>query len=102
MKSLYDAYIEKREALKKNPMSRVWINQEARYVKPFQMYGNLYYVGDDWVCAHIVDTGEGLLLFDAGNCGATAMLIQLGVSPYELGDKHFFTGRSSSGGCRRR
>lgn len=76
MKSLYDAYIEKREELKKNPMSRVWINQEARYVKPFQMYGNLYYVGDDWVCAHIVDTGEGLLLFDAGNCGATAMLIQ--------------------------
>jgi metallo-beta-lactamase class B len=59
-------------------MAKVWLNQEARYVEPFRMFGNLYYVGDDWVCAHIVDTGDGLLLFDAGNCGngATAMLIQ--------------------------
>jgi len=78
VKEEYMEYCARREALKKNAMAGVWINQEARYVKPFRMYGNLYYVGDSWVCAHIVDTGEGLLLLDAGNCGAgaTAMLIE--------------------------
>ena len=90
MKSEYEEYLERREKMKKNPMARIWINQESRYVKPFQMYGNLYYVGDSWVCAHIVDTGEGLLLFDAGNCGngATAMLIQaiweMGFNPADV------------------
>lgn len=78
IKSEYRAYLERRERLKQSPMSRYWINQESRWVAPFQMYGNLYYVGDSWVCAHIVDTGQGLLLFDAGNCGtgAAPMLIQ--------------------------
>ena len=76
MKEDYRNYLDRREEFLKGPMSKYWVNQEARYVKPFQIYGNLYYVGDSWVCAHIVDTGEGLLLFDAGNCGAEAMLIQ--------------------------
>lgn len=90
MKSEYEEYLERQEKLRKNPMSRYWINQESRYVKPFQMYGNLYYVGDSWVCAHVVDTGEGLLLFDAGNCGggATAMLVQaiweMGFNPADV------------------
>lgn len=34
------------------------------------------------VCVHIVDTGKGLLMFDAGNCGAQAVLIQ---SIWEMG-----------------
>ncbi len=78
MKENYQEYLAKQEALRATKLGHYWIEQEKRYVKPFQMYGNLYYVGDSWVCAHIVDTGEGLLLFDAGNCGggATAMLIQ--------------------------
>lgn len=90
MRSEYAAYIENQEKMKKHPMGRYWINQESRYVKPFQMYGNLYYVGDSWVCVHLVDTGDGLLMFDAGNCGngATAMLIQaiweLGFNPADV------------------
>lgn len=77
MRSEYEEYKARQAKLLENPMSRFWINQESRYVKPFRMYGNLWYVGDSWVCAHIVDTGNGLLLFDAGNCGggATAMLV---------------------------
>lgn len=77
MRSEYEEYKARQAKLLENPMSRYWINQESRYVKPFQMYGNLWYVGDSWGCAHVVDTGHGLLLFDAGNCGngATAMLI---------------------------
>lgn len=69
MRSEYEEYKARQAKLLENPMSRYWINQESRYVKPFQMYGNLWYVGDSWVCAHVVDTGHGLLLFDAGNCG---------------------------------
>ncbi len=76
LKHAYDAHIKKREEIIESPTARFWYEQEKRYVPPFQMYGNLYYVGDSWVCAHIVDTGDGLLLFDGGNCCATAMLIQ--------------------------
>lgn len=90
MRSEYEEYKARQAKLLENPMSRYWINQESRYVKPFQMYGNLWYVGDSWVCAHIVDTGNGLLLFDAGNCGnaATAMLInaiwEAGFNPADV------------------
>ena len=90
MRSEYEEYKARQAKLLENPMSRFWINQESRYVKPFQMYGNLCYVGDSWVCAHIVDTGNGLLLFDAGNCGnaATAMLVnaiwEAGFNPADV------------------
>ncbi len=90
MRSEYEEYKARQAKLLENPMSRFWINQESRYVKPFQMYGNLWYVGDSWVCAHIVDTGNGLLLFDAGNCGnaATAMLVnaiwEAGFNPADV------------------
>lgn len=87
----YAKYKEKQEKMYADPMgSRFWTKQECRYVKPFRMYGNLYYVGDTWVCAHILDTGEGLVLFDAGNCGAgaTAMLVhaiwEAGFSPADV------------------
>ncbi|MBO5667326.1 MAG: MBL fold metallo-hydrolase [Firmicutes bacterium] len=36
------------------------------YLEPFQIFGNLYYVGDKKVCSHLVDTGDGLILFDTG------------------------------------
>jgi len=71
----YEAYLARREELKKDRMSGIWLNQESRYVHPFQLYGNVWYVGDDWVCVHLIDTGDGLLLIDSGNCGATAMLV---------------------------
>ena len=35
-------------------------------IEPFCIFGNLYYVGDKKVCMHLVDTGEGLILFDSG------------------------------------
>lgn len=82
IKSEYQDYLERQEKIKSKRTGKYWINQESRYVKPFQIYGNLYYVGDSWVCVHIVDTGDGLLMFDAGNCGAQAMLIQ---SIWEMG-----------------
>lgn len=88
IKSDYETYLEKKRKFKEKPIGHFWNNQEKRYVKPFQIYGNLYYVGDSWVCVHLLDTGDGLLLFDAGNCGAEAMLIQaiweMGFNPADV------------------
>lgn len=55
---------------------KYFVNQERRYVHPFHIFGNVWYVGDSWVCVHLIDTGDGLLLIDCGNYGATAMLVQ--------------------------
>lgn len=46
------------------------------YLEPFKLLGNLYYVGDKRVCAHLIDTGEGLILFDAGYQHTIHLLIQ--------------------------
>ncbi|MCD8330770.1 MAG: MBL fold metallo-hydrolase [Lachnospiraceae bacterium] len=35
---------------------------------PFQIMGNLYYVGNLWCASHLIDTGEGLILLDVPCC----------------------------------
>lgn len=40
------------------------MNSENGYAEPFQMFDNLYYVGDSWVSAYIIKTSEGLILVD--------------------------------------
>lgn len=35
------------------------------YMEPFCIFGNLYFVGCRFVCSHIIDTGEGLILIDS-------------------------------------
>ena len=72
----YENYLRRRAEIEADPMKNIWLDQEGRYVPPFNIYGPVWYVGDSWVCVHLVDTGDGLLLIDSGNCGATAMLIQ--------------------------
>ncbi len=71
----YREYLERQEELKSANMGHYFYDQYKRFVEPFKLYGNVYYVGDSWVCAYIIDTGEGLLLLDAGNCGAAEMMI---------------------------
>ena len=34
-------------------------------VAPFQVFDNLYYVGARWVSAWVLETDQGLILFDA-------------------------------------
>ena len=36
------------------------------YMEPFQVAGNLYYVGTQPASAHLIDTGDGLILLDVG------------------------------------
>lgn len=76
MEQDYRAYLQRRADLAGTRFGPIWLNQESRYVRPFQVFGNIWYVGDSWVCVHLIDTGDGLLLIDSGNCGATAMLVQ--------------------------
>lgn len=71
----YEKYLVRREEQVKNPMGDYFLEQEKRYVHPFKIYGNIWFVGDSWVCIHLIDTGDGLMLIDSGNCGSTAMLV---------------------------
>lgn len=88
LRQAYESYLARREDLKHSPMGRYWLDQESRYVHPFQLFGNVWYVGDSWVCVHLIDTGDGLLLIDSGNCGAAAMLVnaiwEAGFNPADV------------------
>jgi len=44
-----------------------FLDPEARAVKPFAAFDNLYYFGPHAVGSFVLDTGEGLILFDALN-----------------------------------
>ncbi len=55
-------------------MKQPWEN----YVGPFRIYGNLYFVGSYPTSAHLIDTGEGLILLDSG-CPHTVYLVIDGI-----------------------
>lgn len=71
MRQDYEAFVELQKGIEKTHQ----FEQEKHYVHPFNIYGPIWYVGDTWVCTHLIDTGDGLLLLDAGNCGTTGMLV---------------------------
>ena len=48
--------------ISKGDMNRPW----GSYMEPFQIKGNLYFVGCYAASSHLIDTGEGLLLLDTG------------------------------------
>ena len=47
-------------------MQDYFAHPENYRLAPFRIFGNLYYVGDQKVCPHLIDTGEGLILIDTG------------------------------------
>jgi len=55
---------------------------------PFRMFGNLYFVGTEPASTHIVDTGEGLIMFDSGYQHSLYLVIdgmhRLGLDPKDL------------------
>ena len=74
MISKYEFNIKSREDFYRHP--------EKYRVTPFRIYGNLYFIGNKSVGAHLLDTGEGLILIDTTYPTTAAMLIQ---SIWELG-----------------
>lgn len=57
-------------------------------VEPFKIVGNVYYVGDQRVCLHLIDTGDGLVLIDTGYPTSKALYIEniyhLGFDPHNI------------------
>ena len=85
----YEHFQEEKKRWTQIPLTRKYfLDQESRYVHPFRIFGNVWYVGDSWVCVHLIDTGDGLLLLDGGNIGATAMLVnaiwEAGFNPADV------------------
>ena len=54
------------------------------YVKPFKIYGNLYYVGTYPASTHLIDTGDGLIVIDPGYPQSLYLVIN---NIFELGFK---------------
>lgn len=58
------------------------------YVKPFKIFGDLYYVGDARCCIHLLDTHDGLIIFDSGMPHTIHLLIEaiweLGFDPRDI------------------
>ena len=58
------------------------------YVKPFRIWGNLYFVGTEPASTHIIDTGEGFIMLDTGYQQSLYLVIHnmhlLGLNPLKL------------------
>lgn len=58
------------------------------YVKPFRIFGNLYFCGTKPASTHLIDTGDGLILIDPGYPLSLYVVIQniweLGFNPKDI------------------
>lgn len=58
------------------------------YTTPFRIWGNLYFVGTEPASTHIVDTGDGLIMFDSGYQHSLYQVIHnmhlLGLNPQDV------------------
>ncbi len=57
-------------------------------IAPFKIIGNVYYIGDQKVCIHLIDTGDGLVMIDTGYPTSKflylANIYELGFSPHDI------------------
>ncbi len=66
-----------------------YLTSPAKYfVEPFEILPGLWYVGDEKVSCHLVDTGDGLILFDASYPHTKHLLVEsiyrAGFSPRDV------------------
>ena len=63
-------------------------NPGVQRVEPFQVFDNLYYVGAKWVAAWLLETDQGLILFDSLYGDLTNLVIdgirELGFDPDDV------------------
>jgi len=63
------------------------------YITPFKITDNVYYVGAYQVCTHLIDTGDGLVIIDAGYLNCLYMVIdsihRMGFDPKDI--KYIFS-----------
>lgn len=81
---LVNQYKERMEKYYENH-KEFFTNPSIGRIEPFKIADNLYYVGDKYVCIHLIDAGEGLILLDSGYMGTAHLLIdsiwRLGFDP---------------------
>lgn len=65
-------------------MKNPWESQ----VKPFRIFGNVYFVGNRKASSHMIDTGDGLILIDTGYFETLYQVIEniyaLGFDPHDV------------------
>ena len=69
--------------------AKEYYNEPSKFfVEPFEILPGLWYVGDEKVSAHLLDTGDGLILFDAGYPHAkhllTEAIYRAGYNPNDI------------------
>ena len=84
MAQTFEEYVQNYRKNNRAFFERPW----EKHIDPFRIYGNLYYVGDRAVCGHLIDTGDGLVMIDAGFTVTVPMLVdsvyRLGFDPKEI------------------
>ena len=84
----YRKSYEELEAIQQTKNLDFYATPAKYYQPPFRIAGNLYYIGDQKVCSHLVDTGDGLLVFDSGFPGTAHLMFQaiweLGFQPKDV------------------
>ncbi|MBO5294268.1 MAG: MBL fold metallo-hydrolase [Clostridia bacterium] len=60
------------------------------YIEPFCLWGNIYFVGTIPASTHIVDTGDGLIMFDCGYQESLYLMLEnmrrIGLDPAKVTD----------------
>jgi len=59
-----------------NAYHEYFVSPSKYFVEPFEILPGLWYVGDKKVSCHLLDTGDGLILFDAGYPHTKHMLVE--------------------------
>ena len=56
-------------------------------MKPFQLAGNVYFVGTYRASSHLIDTGDGLILIDTGYAETADVVIEsVGALGFDIRD----------------
>ena len=69
-------------------MSKESLHPWEGYIPPFQLWGNLYFVGTYHASTHIIDTGKGLIMLDSGYQHSLYLVLEnmrkLGLDPMDI------------------
>ena len=84
----YETYMKERLARGAAANKEFYAAPSTKAIAPFRIADDLYYVGDQKVCIHLIRTDEGLILIDAGYPQAKHLLwesiIRLGFDPADV------------------
>ena len=84
----YETWMKERMAKGAEANKEFYAAPSTKAIAPFRIADDLYYVGDQKVCAHLIRTDEGLILIDAGYPEAKHLLwesiIRLGFDPADV------------------